>query len=68
MNKLQVATVALSVPLILFVAGGTASASPGSGPIRPEWVPEWLYVPYAFIWNIGYLIQNGLNPFTGAPW
>lgn len=53
MNKLRVATVALCVPLILLIAGGTASANPGSGPAWPVGMPDWLWPPYVYLWAIG---------------
>ncbi|MDJ0362578.1 MULTISPECIES: hypothetical protein [unclassified Rhodococcus (in: high G+C Gram-positive bacteria)] len=64
MNKLRVATVAVSVPLILFVTSGVANASPGSGPVTPEWVPNWLYPVYYAVWGFFYQLQNGINPFN----
>lgn len=69
MNRVRVATVTLTVAAVLFVRSGVASASPGS-PSAPqfEWLPDFLYPAWQFIWAFGYLLENGVNPFTGNPW
>lgn len=69
MNRIRVAAVVLSVTLVLFVSSGVANASPGS-PSAPQydWLPEILYPAWQLIWAFGYLIERGLNPFTGNTW
>ncbi|MBY4131455.1 hypothetical protein HQO83_23965 [Rhodococcus fascians] len=64
MNRIRVATVTVTVGLVLFMTAGVASASPGSGPVTPSWVPDWLYPAYIAVWGFFYQIGQGVNPFA----
>lgn len=68
MNALRIAALSITVGIVLFVSSGVATASPGTGPATPTWLPEWLWPAYVILWGIGYSLRNGINPLTGYPW
>ncbi|MFC8178055.1 MULTISPECIES: hypothetical protein [Nocardiaceae] len=64
MNTVRATFVACVIGVILVVTSGPANASPGS-PSAPqyEWLPDFLYPVWSWLWWFGYLADKGVNPF-----